>query len=56
LFGIVSTKKAAQLLVFSNDRAVDMEGVTGSIPVPPTIQTGRVATDLNAKPARATAI
>jgi hypothetical protein len=30
-------RKAAKLVDFLNDRAVDMEGVTGSIPVPPTI-------------------
>jgi len=29
---------------------VDMVGAIGSIPIPPTIQIGRVATDLNAKP------
>jgi hypothetical protein len=37
LFAVELARKAAKLLDFSNDRAVDMEGVTGSIPVAPTI-------------------
>jgi hypothetical protein len=30
-------RKAAKLLVFENDGAVDMVGAIGSIPIPPTI-------------------
>jgi hypothetical protein len=33
----------------AGEHFLDMEGAIGSIPIPPTIQIGRKATDLNAK-------